>query len=62
MNQSGYGNIHGNVTRKLYSYLTQTKMCFFFFFKNREQKGKADPVWGVGTSGRGKMKGKGVGG
>jgi hypothetical protein len=24
------------------------------FSRNREQEGKTDPVWGVGTSGRGK--------
>jgi hypothetical protein len=26
------------------------------FFKNGEQEGKIDPVWGFGTSGRGDIK------
>jgi hypothetical protein len=28
------------------------------FFKNRKQEGKTGPVWGIGTSGRGKIQGK----
>jgi hypothetical protein len=37
----------------LYSYLKQTKMSFFLFYKIREQEGRTGPVWGVGTSRRG---------
>jgi hypothetical protein len=45
--------ILGNVTMKLLcSYVKQTK-CLFF--KNRGQ-GKTGPVWGIGTSGRGRYK------
>jgi hypothetical protein len=44
----------------LYSYLKQTKMSFSFF-KNRGHENKTGPVWGVGTSGRGRTWGKGVG-
>jgi hypothetical protein len=32
------------------------------FFQNGEQEGKTGPVWGVGTSGRERMQGKGEGG
>jgi hypothetical protein len=37
----------------LYSYLKQIKSVNFF--KNRDQEGKIGPIWGVGTSGRGKI-------
>jgi hypothetical protein len=43
----------------LYSYLKQTKMPFFFFSKNREQKGKTGPVWELVPVGRGEDIGKG---
>jgi hypothetical protein len=42
-----------------YSYLKQKKLNFFF--KSREKEGKTGPVWGVGTSGRGRIWEKGVG-
>jgi hypothetical protein len=35
--------------------------CYLnFFYKNGKQEGKTGPVWGVGTSGRGRIQGKGV--
>jgi hypothetical protein len=34
------------------SYLKQTKISYFFFYKIREQEGRTGPVWEVGTSGR----------
>jgi hypothetical protein len=43
----------------LCSYLKQTKISFFFFYKIGEQEGRAHPVWGIGTSGRGKERKKG---
>jgi hypothetical protein len=41
----------------LNSYIKQTKMSllFFFCYRNREQEGKTGPVWGHGTSGKGRM-------
>jgi hypothetical protein len=33
----------------LYSYLTQTKMSFFFFYKIGEKEGRIDPVWKAGS-------------
>jgi hypothetical protein len=44
-----------------YSYLKQTKMSFFFFYKIGEQKGGIGPVRGVGTSGRENMWRRGIG-
>jgi hypothetical protein len=43
-----YIYIYGDVTRKLCSYLKQTKkMSFFpFFEKTREQEGGTGPAWG----------------
>jgi hypothetical protein len=38
----------------LYSYHKQTKMSSVFY-KNREQEVKISPVWGIGTSGRGRI-------
>jgi hypothetical protein len=35
------------------SYLKQTKMSFFFFYKMGEQERRIGPVWEGGTSGRG---------
>jgi hypothetical protein len=46
----------------LYSYLKQTKMSFFFFYIIGKPEGRTGPIWGIGTSRRGRMLGKGVGG
>jgi hypothetical protein len=46
----------------LYSYLQQTKMSFFFFYKIREQEGRRGPAWGLVPVADGRMQGKGVGG
>jgi hypothetical protein len=58
--------MHGKVTRKLPVELPKTdkqaKMSFFFFFYQKQQtSGQTGPVWVVGTSGRGRIWGKGVG-
>jgi hypothetical protein len=45
--------------KPMYSYLKQTKMSFFFFYKIREQEGRIGPVWGLATNGRGENVGKG---
>jgi hypothetical protein len=51
-----------------YLYLKQAKMsCFLFsflFYKIGVQDGRTSPAWGgrVGTNGRGRCQGKGVGG
>jgi hypothetical protein len=43
----------------LCSYLKQTKMSFFFlFYKIREQKGRTDPILGIGTNRRWEDVGK----
>jgi hypothetical protein len=39
-----------------------TDVIFVFFYKIRKQECVTDPIWGAGTSGRGRMWGKGVGG
>jgi hypothetical protein len=39
----------------LYSYLKQTKMSAFLLYKSGEQGSKMGPVYGVGTSGRGRI-------
>jgi hypothetical protein len=56
----GYNTyIHGNVTRKLCSYLKQIEMSSFpLFYKIGEQEGRTGPVRGIGTSGSGKEVGK----
>jgi hypothetical protein len=42
----------------LYSYLKQTK--YHIFYKNGQLEGRTDPVWGIGTSGRGEDMGRGL--
>jgi hypothetical protein len=42
-----------------YIAILHKQKCVFFFFKNREQKGKADPVWGGWYQWEGKDEGKG---
>jgi hypothetical protein len=44
--------------KSLCSYLKQAKMSIYFIYKTREQEGGTGPVWGVGTSRRGKKLGK----
>jgi hypothetical protein len=46
----------------LHSYLKQTKMSCFLFYKIRVQEGETGPFWGEGvsTSGRGRMWRKGA--
>jgi hypothetical protein len=39
--------LHENQGNSLYSYLKQTKMSFFFFYRIKEQEGRTGPVWGV---------------
>jgi hypothetical protein len=42
----------------LCSYLKQTKMSIFFFYKIREQEGRTGPVWRLVPVGRRNMWGK----
>jgi hypothetical protein len=42
------------------SYVKQTKMLFFFFYKIREQEDRINPVWGLVPVGGRRMWGKGV--
>jgi hypothetical protein len=45
--------IHGNMP----VFTSYKQKCLFF--KNEEQEGKTNPVWGIGTSGSGEDIGKG---
>jgi hypothetical protein len=44
-----------------YFYLKQAKMSFFFFYKIREQEGRAGPAWGEQCWYRGRGRGVGKG-
>jgi hypothetical protein len=44
-----------SLENSLYSYLKQTKISFFFFYKIREQKGRTGLVWGLIPVGREKI-------
>jgi hypothetical protein len=46
----------------LCSYLKQTKISFFFFYKTGEQEGGTDPISGICSSEEGSRWGKGEGG
>jgi hypothetical protein len=45
----------------IYSYLKQTKLSFFFFYRNREQESRTGPFWRVATRGKGEDVGCGEG-